>query len=186
MVASAATSNQSPNLGSGATSHLGGGAGWWKSPSLALARGRDGIACHVSGELRAARQQEGAGRQAPGLLQTRFSLINYVIEQNWVGFNKSPKTAIAFWRTDWMSITRRHPSQQNLRPSCKNHMVLPCSCAMVSVIGTCRHGRSPWCGFTQSNPSGISSVWVNHCDASSIAGGLAFGIVESEKSRLRR
>jgi hypothetical protein len=82
MVASAATSNQRPNLGSGATSHLGGGAGWWKSPSLALARGRDGIACHVSGELRAARQQEGAGRQAPGLLQTRFSLINYVIEQN--------------------------------------------------------------------------------------------------------
>jgi hypothetical protein len=42
MVASSPTSNHGPDLESVATSHIGGGAGWWKSPSTALARGRDG------------------------------------------------------------------------------------------------------------------------------------------------
>jgi hypothetical protein len=33
VVASSATSDQSPDLGSVATSHIGGEAGWWKPPS---------------------------------------------------------------------------------------------------------------------------------------------------------
>ena len=42
MVASSPTSHHGPDMGSVATSHIGGGAVWWKSPSTALARGRDG------------------------------------------------------------------------------------------------------------------------------------------------
>jgi hypothetical protein len=42
VVASSPTSDQSSDLGSVTTSHIGGGAVWWKSPSTALARGRDG------------------------------------------------------------------------------------------------------------------------------------------------
>src|SRR5687768_15025101 len=42
MVASSPTSNHGPDMGSVTTSHIGGGAVWWKSPSTALVRGRDG------------------------------------------------------------------------------------------------------------------------------------------------
>ena len=39
MVASSPASDHGPDLGSVATSHIGGGAVWWKSPRTALARG---------------------------------------------------------------------------------------------------------------------------------------------------
>jgi hypothetical protein len=42
MVASSPTSHHGPDMGSVTTSHIGGGAVWWKSPSTALVRGRDG------------------------------------------------------------------------------------------------------------------------------------------------
>src|SRR5215831_12262185 len=60
---------------------------------------------------------------------------------------------------------------------CKNYVVWAFPCAMVQVLGVGRHGRSPWSCFERSKHSGRSSAYVKHRDSSSIAGGLALGIV---------
>ena len=49
---------------------------------------------------------------------------------------------------------------------CKNYVVLAFPCAMVQVLGVCRHGRSPCNCFERSKHSGRSSAYVKHRDSS--------------------
>ena len=69
-MASAASRNHGPDLGRLAMSHINGRAGWRKSPSPDLARGRDGVTARLT--LQSYFEQSGEYRRSGGLSITPF------------------------------------------------------------------------------------------------------------------